>query len=379
MRILWNELKKIITWKMLLLLVIVNSILYFLLIEFDIKYFPNGRPDLDSYNIGNEMIEKYGTHMDETEFADFKQTYETEGKEFQQFLQGRKEFVEAGMDTYEKFRNFDRENEELYALHSKLFFEENVDSVWELQERKKLIEFYERKEEGLNLDLRDAKAWQKDRLLEMKEKGLYGVYPETVIRNFKTFILSVAITIMISVVVFISPIFLKDRMGQLLFLQYTSQKGRHLYKTKVLAGLISTFLLITTLLIIYLSFYSLNNTSMYFDVPIHMFIGEYNWYDPTFFRFIVINIVAIYVLGFIMALLAITFSNIVANYVVLIGVQIPILAGTIGYGLLYLITSIISIGIPKVVVPTMYSSMLLLGIGLLLYMWKRERKLNIIE
>jgi len=364
---------------MLLLLFIVNFILYFLLIEFDIEYFPNGRPSLDSYRIGIEMIENYGTHMDEIEFVDFKKTYEAQVNEMDRFLQGRHEFVEAGIDTYEKFRNMDHENDKQYALHGKLFFEESVDIVWELQERERLIDFYERKEEGIKIDLRDAKVWQKDRFLEMRKEGLYGVYPEVVIRNFKTFILSVAITIMISVVLFISPVFLKDRMGQLLYLQYASKKGRNLYKTKVVASLISTFLLITTLLIIYLSFYSLNNTSMYFDVPIHMFIGEFNWYDPTFFQFIVINIVAIYALGLIVALLAMVFSSIVPNYIVLIGVQIPIIAGIVGYGLLYLITLIVSIWIPQWVVPIAYTTMLLIGIGLLLYMWKREKMRNILE
>lgn len=379
MQILWNELKKILTWKMLLLLLIVNYILYFLLIDFDIEYFPNGRPTLDSYNIGIEMIEKYGTYMDETEFADFKNTYDEQVKEMDQFLLGRNEFVEAGMDTYEKFNNFDQENEEQYELHSNLTFEESNDLAWELQERERLIEFYETKEEGAGIYLNDAAQWQKDRFKEIKEKGLYGVYPEVVIMNFQTFILSVAITIMISVVLLISPIFLKDRMANVLYLQYTTKKGRSLYKTKVVVGLISTFFLITSLLIVYFSFYSLNNTSMYFDVPIHMFIGEYSWYDPTFLQFIVINIIAIYVLGFIMALLAMVFSSIVPNYIVLIGVQIPIIAGIIGYGLLYLITRIISIWSPKWIVPTTYTCMLVVGIILLVYMWKRESKRNILE
>lgn len=213
----------------------------------------------------------------------------------------------------------------------------------------------------------------------MIEKGFYQVYSEVVISNFKTFILSVAITIVIRVVIFISPIFLKDRMAQLHFIRYASKKGRSLYKTKMLAGFISTFLLITTLLIVYLSFYSLNNTSMYFDVTVHMFISGFNWYDPTFGQFIVLNIVAIYGLGLIMALLAMVFSSVVPNYIVLIGVQIPIIAGVIGIGLLYLITNIIAIWIPQSVVPTTYTSMLLIGIFLLMYMWKREKNRNILE
>lgn len=52
MRIFGNELKKILTWKILLLLIIVNSMLYVWFIEFEIEHFPNGRPGLDSITLG---------------------------------------------------------------------------------------------------------------------------------------------------------------------------------------------------------------------------------------------------------------------------------------------------------------------------------------
>ena len=80
MRVLWNELKKILTLKMVLLLAVVNSILFFLLIEFYIEYFPNGRPGLDHYNISIEMLDKYGMDIDDKEFADFKETYANRSK-----------------------------------------------------------------------------------------------------------------------------------------------------------------------------------------------------------------------------------------------------------------------------------------------------------
>ena len=128
-----------------------------------------------------------------------------------------------------------------------------------------LIQFYEMKEVSLEAYRRDANEQQKARYDVIGEQGLYPVYPEVALDNFKRFILYVAITIIFSVVLVVSPVFLKDRSRQLLGLQYTARKGRNLYKTKSLAGLISTFLVISTLLIVYFSFYSLNNTSMYFE------------------------------------------------------------------------------------------------------------------
>ena len=60
---------------MVAILLLGSLVIYELFISFYIDYFPNGRPALDSYNIGCNMIKKYGNSMDEKEFADFKQMY----------------------------------------------------------------------------------------------------------------------------------------------------------------------------------------------------------------------------------------------------------------------------------------------------------------
>lgn len=377
MQILLHEIRKIFTWKILLLLILVNSILFFLLIEFDINHFPNGRPALDSYNIGVEMIEKYGTHMDEEEFMDFVKTYDSQVKEADQYLQSREEFVNANLDSYEKFRNIQHDNEKGNILHNKVMFEEKVDMFWELQERERLIEFYEIKEVGLEAYRSDANDKQRVRYDEMIENGQYEVYPGVVMDNYKSFASNVAITIILSVVILISPIFIKDRSRKLLDLQYTMEKGRDLYKTKIAAGLISTFILITALLIVYFSLYSLNNTSMFFNVPIHMFIGDFYWYDPTFIQYILLTIFAIYILGFIFALLAMSFSSIMLNQITLIGIQIPVVIAMIAFGLPYLLTRIINIFVPKWIVPSTYSVMIIISVVFIALLWIREKKRDI--
>lgn len=378
MRILLHELKKIFTWKILLILLIVNSVLYFLLIEFEITHFPNGRPALDSYRISIEMIEKYGPTMEEEEFIDFVHVYEEKVEEANKWIQARQDFAAANIDSYEKYRNIQHDDEVGNALHSKVMFEEEVDLFWELQERERLIQFHEMKELGLEAMMNDANESQKARLQELEENKQYQVYSEVVFKNYKRFIQNVAITILFSVVFVISPIFIKDRTRQLLELQYSMKIGRNIFKTKVIAGLISTFLVVTTLLIVYFGFYSLNNTSMFFNVPIHTFIGDYYWYDPTFFQYILLTIVAIYVISFSFALLAMSFSSIMPNYISLIGVQIPFVVFMIGYGIPNVLSRIISILHPKWFVPTFYSCMMIICIAFLLFLWKREKKRDIV-
>ncbi|MFC0561947.1 hypothetical protein [Halalkalibacter alkalisediminis] len=379
MQMIINEIKKILNWRVILVLFLVNAILYFLLIDFHIKHFPNGRPALDSYNIGIEMIEKYGTNMDESELDDFKKTYSNQVKEADQFLQSSKEFRDAGIRSYEEFRNMDLENEKQLVLHGKIFFDEKVDMFWELQARERLIEFHDQNKDIINNYISDANPRQKERLLEIKANGSYDVFPETVFFNFKDFILNVTIAIIVSVVLVMSPIIIQDRSRQLIDLQYTAKTGRSIYKKKAVAGLLSTLIVITALLAVYFSIYSLNNTAMFFSVPIYTFIGDYYWYDLSFIQYIVLTVIAIYILGIVFALLAMSLSTIAPNFIALIGVQIPIVLAMLAFGLGYLINRMISYGLPKWLVPTSYSALIAVSVLFIILLWKRERKMDIVQ
>lgn len=377
MRVLWNELKKILTWKMLILLIFINSVLYFLLIEFDIKHFPNGS-EIYSYNIGIEMTEKYGITMDEEEFIDFKKTYADEVKKADNYLQSREEYVEEGLGTYEKFRDYDWMNNSGRAsdLIDEVFFNHPVDLFWELKERERLLDFYEYKEDIPNADT-NTKQQQK-RYEELIAQGKFGIYTEVIITRFETFIAHVGIAIFFSVVLVISPTILKDRLRQLVPIQYTTKKGRNLFKTKILAGVIATIIVITALLSVYFSLYSLNNTSMFFNVRINTFIANESWFDPTFFQFILLCIAGIYIIGLVFALLSMAFSSLVPNMVSLIGIQIPFVVGFLIIGLYPLLPEMITVWNPKWLSLISYCSMIIIVILCVADIWKREKKMDIL-
>lgn len=382
MRILWNELKKILTWKILLLLAIVNSILFFLLIEFDIEYFPNGRPGLDSYQISVEMLDKYGVDIDEEELADFKESYATEVKKVDAFLQTKSEYIEAGLGSYQDLNNsqaYDN-SEELNALRWNLYDEEIGDTLWGLQAREYFIEWLEYGEASLDGSFdRSISIEQQARIDELKQAKQFPVFTGEVLTNYQDFISNVAIAIIISIIIAISPIYINDRSSKMLDMQYITKKGRNLYKVKVAAGIISTFIVITALLTIYINMYSLNNTSMFFDLPVHKFIGSLSWYDPTFLQYIILTIVGVYILGFVTAFFAMSFSSIVPNYISIIGIQIPYVFLIISLGLNYLISRIISIYLPEWLVPTSYSVLVLVSTLFIVGMWKREKKRDIVQ
>ncbi|GKV54762.1 hypothetical protein NCCP2222_07090 [Sporosarcina sp. NCCP-2222] len=375
MRILWNEMKKILTWKSLLLLLIINCILYFFLIDFYIKHFPNGRPALDSYRIGIEMIDKYGPSMDDEEFKDFLKTYDAQVKEADQYLQSDPQAVEEGIDTYKKFMDYDWNNapQEVWKIREQIFFEEKVNTFWELQERERLIEFHELKE----MEPGGTTPAQKKQYAKLAKEGIFGNYPEIVITNFHDYISNVAVAILFSVVAVMSPMILRDRTRQIVPLQYTARKGRSLLKTKLLAGFLSTLLVVTSLLVIYMGLYSLNNTSMFFDVRINTFIGNESWYNPTFLQYILFTIGGIYLVGIAFGLAAMGFSTIVPNTLTLLGVQIPFVAGFLIFGLNRMITFPMNMWFPKWQMPVFFGLLLLSSLIFVWYVIRREKKMDI--
>lgn len=375
MQIIMHEIRKILNWKMIFVLAIVNLILYYFLIDFDIKHFPNGRPTLDSYRIGMEMVENYGTTMDEAELKDFKQRYSNKVQEAKEFMQSREDFKELGIQSYEDFRNMDMENEAAGELRNKIMFEDKVDLFWELQEYERLIEFHDHKDL-----IRDGSLShkQQERMSEIISTGQNDLFPEVAFSNFQTIIINIAITILLSVLFIISPIFLKDRVRQTVALQYTAKIGRSLFMKKVVAGLISVFIVVSGLLAVYLSIFSLNKTSMFFRIPVNSFIASFYWYDLTFFQYILLTVIAIYVIGFVMALIAMGISNLVPNYIALIGVQVPIVFGLIAFGLHYLLNLIVSAWLPQWVVPVCYAALLIFVFAFVTILWRREKKIDII-
>ncbi|MCR8848426.1 hypothetical protein NQ095_08435 [Rossellomorea sp. SC111] len=372
MNIVWMEMKKIFNWKILLLLTFVNVILYYMLVQFDIEYFPNGRPALDSYRVGVEMVEKYGPDMNESEKADFRERYEQEVQKADRFIKGREDFKKAGIQSYGEFKSHNG------TLFERVYFEEGINLFWELQARETLLDFQRNQDTIMTNQINRAEISQKKKLKDLKETGQNDLYPDVSLRNMEEIFRNIAIVVLISVLLIVSPMFLNDRNKQMPELQYTSKTGRQLFQKKFAAGMLSSFIVITVLLAVYLSLYSLNDPSAFFDVPINSFVAAHYWYHLTFFQYIVLSIVAIYVLGFILAVISMAISNLAPSFISLIGIQVLVVLTLLIFGLKYILSLMVSMGVPIWLVPVLYGILIMGAILVTWRLWMRERKLDIV-
>ena len=357
--------------------------MYYLFIEFHISYFPNGRPATDDYRIGIEMVGKYGHELDEQEFADFKLVNQQELKKADEWIQANQELGELGITSYKEFKEVDPGiNSAFDEVRNKLIFEEFIDFFWEIPERENIIEKMEFVEQRYGYGYLSGTPTDKQvlRIKEVVDSGtvnsIFPAYP--VEDNFLEISKSIIITILVSVLFMISPIFIKDYKNNIVSLQYTSKVGRGIFKWKIVAGLLSAFLITTVLIVIYYSIYSTNDIGMFLASEVNSFMGRIYWYDFSFLQLILVTILLTYVLSLSLALLSIFISSICKNYISVIGIQLPIfviVCWLIMNGSLLGEAFLIHQSQSMVIV--LYSVIVILPLFTILWKWKRENEQDI--
>jgi ABC-type multidrug transport system fused ATPase/permease subunit len=381
-RIILYELKKLFQLKMVCLLFIISFIFYRHFIHFDLEHFPNGRPALDSYHISMEMIEQYGYQMNQEEFEHFKKVYEKERAAADAYLQARQEYVDAGLDTYEKFRTADIEKkQEIRKLTNQIMFVDEVDLFWELQAREHLIEYYEyRNFLYSNMKFGDLPltAEQKERIKDTIASG--NIMSAEVFENYNSLIRHVAILIVISIMFMISPIFLQDRWNHVVFLQYSNKTGRKIFNLKLQTALIAAGFITTVQLGLFFILYRGNKVGMFLNANINsVFTHEVFWFELTFLQYILLTIVSIYILVFTLTIIVAVLSNRAPNYISVVGLQVPLAILLFVVVIDYLVVRITNIRLPIYFLPSAY--VLLILIGSFLYFWsvKREKKVDLLH
>lgn len=318
---------------MLLICLLINLLMYYIFIDFDISVFPNGRPATDMYKIGIEMVDKYGHELDENELKDFKKVLQQEIKKADKYIQADKEFSNLGINNYREYRktrNADHENPAVRQLSSRIMFDEGIDLFWEIPQREDIIEDIENVNERYGYSYIDGNLTEKleQRIQRIVQSGtvnaIFPAYP--VQDNFQTISQSIAITILVSVIFMISPIFIRDYKNNMFGLQYSSKIGRDLFLKKVTAGMLAAFIITTFLIIVYYGLYSTNDIGMFLESEINSFMGTVYWYDFSFLQLIIMTILLTYVIILSLSLLAIFVSSICKNYISIIGIQLPLFA-----------------------------------------------------
>ena len=383
MEIIKNEIKKIFNLNNLIVVGIITLIIWNRFISFEIEHFPNGSM-IHMYNNSVYMLENYGEIVDEEEFKNFKKMRDEKVKQADEFLSSREEFVNVGLDTYEKFRNLANRgfrDDEKGKLASNLVFEDNEPLFWEIPEMDKRIEDYEVYKKTFIGS--EAYEWYpentRERIDEVyKSEDLNSPFSYDIYENYNSLIKGINLLIIITVAILISPIFINDNKNKINYIQYSSKEGRKLFDKKILSGIVSSIIIVTIQLSIFFIIYKSNNTYMFWNCSINSIFngGTTSWFDLTFGQYIIITVLLTYIVGVVVGIISMGVSSKVKTYISLIGAQIPILF-ILWIVLKYIgINYITSIYNPKYTMHYIYITLILISVFIIKGIVKKEKKLD---
>lgn len=385
MKILENELKKIFNFKSILVVLLINFIIYFLFIEFEIKFFPNGRPEKDAYRISVKMINEKGNNLKDDDITYLYTMKDNMLKEANTYLENNEKAKKLNIKDYiqlreERSQKKGAREEAIEDLNSDIMFKEGVNVFWELQVINDYIEDFEHKE-NIFKSLQKEERY-KDRVeIIRKNKSQNSILPWFVFYNYNNIIKYSSIAMIMSLVFMIGPIFTKDTRNSIELLQYTTKRGRNLYKDKVKAAIIASPIIITLQLgvIFFLYITRTYSVSMFYNSNINScFLGRLFWFDITFLQYILLTIVLFYITGIIVTLITCYVSRSTSNYIALIGLLLPI-----SLLLIYLTKSIIldtvgNIFFFKYKIPIIIAVLILISIILIVIRYGKEKKIDIV-
>ena len=385
MGIIKNELKKIFNIKSLLVLSVISFVIYKMFISFYIDHFPNGRPAVDIYDIAKRFIEEEGINTSEIGvqyFLNLEKEYEEEADNY---ILNNKVAQELGVSSRKELKELiysGTENSKKAAeFNDSIIFEEPVDAFWKLEGISYFIEQYDRII-GNDTSLSEEQNERIDKIIN--SESYRDVIPEFILENYNGFIFNSTALILISIIFLLAPIFTKDKHRNLEQIQYTTKRGRKLYKDKIIASLIASGIIVTVeLSILFFLYLTRENTvEVFYNSSINSWlVFGFRWFDLTFKEYIFVVIALVYILSISVSLFIAFISRKCNRYISLTGISLLltlvffklVTAETLIWG------GVFNIYTPKFLVIGFLAIMAVIGIILILVQNRNEKKRSVLN
>ncbi len=352
MRQVWNEVKKILNGKVLLIIGIITVLYY--LVFLDVTY-PNGYPATTNCELAAELIQRVGPSMGPEERMVLDEIYMEWQPIWNQIIEEDADFwAEYAVYTYDDFvaqrQEFlwAEENNDTTASNAsaELFIEKSNEIIFETHKEEAFmhqsIEYLkEVYDEGGVINLTEAewktywqereanfKAWgisegAKEREHELRTRESLSLLPYETIEYYMQNLSYFAGLLVITCLLLVVPYCVQDRLSRMESLMLTTRAGRRLIKKQMAAVLICSLLFsLLNIMIFWLVLHS-KNISVFHDCNIVTSITDF-WFDFTFKNYMFITLGLVLLLGIGAGMIAFYVSKVSANYIAAIAISIPV-------------------------------------------------------
>ena len=345
MELLKHELKKI--WNPLLVpvLILLGVLYYFLFCVFYIEYFHNGAPTKAAFELSAGWAETYGPTLEAEERAVLDGQLHAEYERFVQYVRADERAEAFGIVDWDSFDDFyqnyfdnvrerggewEEEKERVIGL---IVNNSNYHEIIFLQ---RVIETYDMLGNdilpNLNYDgMGDSDALRTKKLARIGEiKGsdmVHGYLPVNVIDNTWSYAQRIAVWCILSVILLLSPMLVRDRLRRTRSTQWTSRRGRRIWNTQLLAAGISAIVLTAFNMITYTLPFLAQEPLVFKDFRLFSFMRfGIPWVDWTYGRYLIVLATMIFLLTMTAAGFTVILSQYSGHYIAMLLKALPLFA-----------------------------------------------------
>lgn len=340
MKIIWQEMKKIVSVKKLLYLAGFYALYFMLFLKPYVR-----QPHAFSYHqeadLVKSFIEEYGVTLTPEEFQELKSRQpEYVYDEIDQYIASNQEFQELGIRNFREFTGSQRGKELTLEEDNRLWLQlydaipadrvtekvtsEVTNGIWT-----QYIDTYEQETAGRTVYYKDLnQTAQQERLKERGEKEVYGLMPGGVLyTNFEVLRLTGSF-MTLAMLFMILPYMVSENRSRMPSQQYSFQKGRRHYGCRVAAVLLSCVLIAALTVAVYMKIAAGNRVTDFWNCSISAYSTAYiSWFPWTLGEYTVFHLLIAAAFSTGLALGVFVVSHYLENYVTAIAWVLPAAVG----------------------------------------------------
>ena len=335
------ELRKIASPWILAAVVLLGVVYYFLFPEFYIQYFCNGANAEAEFALSSEWVAKYGVTMEASERVELDVQLANEMEVFRQGLLLIPEAAEVGIVDYGSFGEYTDRYLEQTAAKGNVADMEQERLRWQImastnyfrvQALEQFIASYDRTADITASDENESSlpdyytaAMQRRESELMQSKQKYGFLPTCVYDSTRKYGQYLAVWCVLSVVLLLSPVLVRDRLCRTHSLQWSSGCGRTVLRTQLMAACIVAFVVTAVNLVVYGIPFLQQEPLIFRDCGLEsLWNSAMPWFDWTYGTYLIILTGLILVLSMAAALLTVFLSQYSGNYIPMLLKALPL-------------------------------------------------------
>jgi len=330
----FQELKKIWRPGILLMIGLLGAMYYYIFPSFYITYFSNGPTAEAEFELASGWLAQYGSTMEPSERTELEGQLAEEIRQFNEHLPEIPVTDQMDAAGIQDYATFETVREAHYAqrgeradMDAEYLFNTimNNSNYYKIRALENYIANYDwHDENSREEDFSAGPASQRERVLAL-EQGPRGFLPDCVVTSTTEYAQHLAVWVVLSVVLLLSPTLVRDRLNRTRAMQWASRRGRRVLHSQFAAGLCSAVGLTVVNLVIYTIPLLGRGPQVFWNCPLFNWSRSiYTWFDGTYGQYLLFLLGLLGLLGIAAGGLTLFLSQYSGNYISMLLKAIPL-------------------------------------------------------